>query len=50
MPGCAPYVKLGTVDVVRQQRRVRGSARQLDLVAGGIDHKAVRIVLGENPP
>ena len=43
-------VKLGTVYVVRQQRRVRGSARQLDLVAGGIDHKAVCIVLHENPP
>jgi hypothetical protein len=42
-------IKLGTVDVVRQQRGVRGSTRQLDLVAAGVDHKAVRVVLHENP-
>ena len=41
-------VKLGTIDVVRQQRRIRGSAWQLDLVAGGIDQNAVFIVLHEN--
>jgi hypothetical protein len=41
-------VKLGTIDVVRQQRRVRGSARQLDLAAGGVDQKPVFIVLREN--
>ena len=41
-------VKLGTVDVVRQQRHIRGSARQLGLAAGGIDQNAVFIVLHEN--
>ena len=41
-------VKLGTVNVVRQQRCIRGSAQQPGLAAGGIDQNAVFIVLHEN--
>ena len=40
--------QLGAVDVVRQQRCVGGAARQLDLVAGGIDHVTIVVVVGKN--